>query len=123
MFNHTILASCILAADNVGSTTPKLHELDLIKSETLTVTVLKTVASKWERVATRLYFDSHDIERIKKDNRECMDACRSVFSEWLEGNGRRPTIWQTLIEVLKEADFSEIASDLEDVLKLNISTQ
>ena len=40
-----------------------------------------------------------------------------VFSEWLEGKGRKPITWATLIMVLKDsAEFSKIAHDLEIIL-------
>ena len=39
-----------------------------------------------------------------------------MFSDWLEGKGRQPTTWETLIKALEEADFSEVANDLKDVL-------
>ena len=39
-----------------------------------------------------------------------------MFMEWLEGKGRSPKTWETVIEALEEADLSEVASDLKDVL-------
>ena len=37
----------------------------------------------------------------------------AVFTEWLEGKGRKPTTWETLITALKEGEFLTVASDLE----------
>ena len=100
-----------------SSSLPKLHHLDRIERNRKTVKVNKQAASKWERVATRLHFENHDITRIKKDNPlQSFEACQTVFSEWLNGKGRKPTCWGTLIEALKEADLSELAADLEVVL-------
>lgn len=39
----------------------------------------------------------------------------AVFTEWLEGKGRKPTTWETLITALKEGEFLTVASDLEIV--------
>lgn len=40
-----------------------------------------------------------------------------VFSKWLEGRGRKPITWATLIIVLNGiAEFSNITHDLEDIL-------
>ena len=35
---------------------------------------------------------------------------------WLEGKGRSPRTWETVIEVLEEAELSEMANDLKVVL-------
>lgn len=39
-----------------------------------------------------------------------------MFSDWLEGKGRQPTTWETLIEALEEANLSELANDLKETL-------
>ena len=78
--------------------------------------VIKQAAAKWEAVATRLYFESHDISRIREDyHQQTVKACRTVFIEWLEGKGRNPTTWNTLIKILEEADLSELAGELKIV--------
>ena len=102
------------------NTKPEFHELDLLKSKGKTVRVMERTAAKWERVATRLYFGGHDISSIKKDP-TCLspeDACRKVFTEWLDGKGRKPVSWGTLIEVLEEAQIGELAKDIETILSL-----
>ena len=65
-------------------------------------------------MATRLYFEIDDISRIRKDyHQQSLEACKTVFMEWLQGKGRTPTTWKTVMSALKEADLSEIAADLE----------
>ena len=65
-----------------------------------------------------LHLEDCDIQRIRRDHRNdsYKDACQTALKEWLEGKGRNPVTWKTLISALKEAEFSEIASDLEYVL-------
>ena len=41
---------------------------------------------------------------------------QTVFNEWLQGNGRKPTTWNTVIKALEEADLSELAGELKIVL-------
>ena len=36
-----------------------------------------------------------------------------ILQEWLVGKGRQPVTWQTLVEVLKDAGFSELAKDIK----------
>ena len=99
------------------SAQPKLHQIDHIEGSGKVVQVIETVAAKWERVATRLYIHHHIIERIRKDNqRQCDPCCRKIFCEWLDGKGRQPINWQTLITALIEADCSELAGDLQKLI-------
>ena len=95
---------------------PHLHELDCIGGGHKTVKVINKTAHVWKQVATRLYFEGHDTLRIGKDERQAEDACRTVFIEWLEGKGRTPTTWGTILQALNEAEQGELAKDLEEVL-------
>ena len=79
--------------------------------------MIKQAAAKWESVATSLYFKIDDISRIRKDyHQQSESACQTVFMEWLQGKGRTPTTWNTVIKALKEADLSELSADLKVVL-------
>ena len=95
------------------SSTPKLHELDLLEDGGKTVRLIDMVAAKWDRVAIRLHFETHEIERMRQDALfQTRAACQSMFGKWLEGKGRKPTTWATLITALQEAGLSKVASDL-----------
>ena len=97
---------------------PRLHELDHIKIDGKTVKIINRVAAEWKAVATRLYFEGHEIQSISQDNPCTVDACQEVFTQWLEGKGRTPTTWETIIEALEEADFSEVTNDLKEILEI-----
>ena len=103
---------------------PRLYELDLIRRNGKTVRVINRAAATWERVAIRLYFKGHEIKSIERNKHfQTGNACRAIFIEWLEGKGRQPTTWETLIEALEEADLSELASDLKDTLEAVVHTK
>lgn len=70
----------------------------------------------WEEVATALHFEPNDILRIGKDKHQAKDACRTVFIEWLQGKGRDPITWETVIKALDEVQQGELAKDLREVL-------
>ena len=38
------------------------------------------------------------------------------FLHWIHGGGRTPVTWETLVEVLKEADLNTLASDIQSSL-------
>ena len=96
---------------------PRLHHLDLIEIGGKCIKIIQATASKWKQFATRLHFEPGDIECIRSDKpSQCYEACWEVCSQWLNGVGRKPTNWKTVIKVLKEIDLSEIALDLESII-------
>ena len=96
---------------------PELHQLDLLEGNGNTVRVIDEVAAKWEKLAMRLYFKSHDMDRIRRDHhQDSTAACQTMFSEWLNGKGRGPISWNTLIQALREAKMTLLASNLELII-------
>ena len=94
-----------------------MRQINIVEGNGKTVKLIKLVAARWEEVATMLHLEDCDIQRIRRDHRnDSCKACQTALKEWLEGEGRNPVTWKTLISALKEAKFSEIASDLEYVL-------
>ena len=39
-----------------------------------------------------------------------------MFNRWLDGEGRKPRTWGTLVTVLYEADLSSVANELEKMI-------
>ena len=98
---------------------PKFHELDLISGNKKTVRVFEGTASKWESIATRLYFEGNTISQIWTESQNNqLGACRSVFTEWLSGKEglRTPRTWSTVIKVLQEAHLGQLADELKEIL-------
>ena len=96
---------------------PELHELDLVQRNDITIRVINVVAPKWKRAAIRLQFKGHVIETIRHDSHfQAEPACQSMFSKWLEGVGREPRTWRTVVEVLKEIGLRVAANELHKAL-------
>ena len=83
----------------------------------MTVKVIERTAADWERIATALHFEGHEIKTLRADYHQSEDACRNMFVEWLEGKGRHPKSWETVLCALNEAGFGEVTSDLSDALR------
>ena len=102
---------------SLSNHTPVFHELDLLERHGKKLQLIKRITGKWEQVATRLYFPADAIEVISRDSyHQCDSACRTMFSRWLDGEGREPRTWGTLVTVLKEADLSSVANELEKLI-------
>ena len=99
------------------NTRPELHQLSLLEGNGLTVRVVDITATVWETVALGLFFKSHDISRIKRDHpQQSIQAATTVFSEWIEGKGRQPKTWLTIMKSLSEAGLETVARDLKHIL-------
>ena len=116
-FEYFSYSFILIDIEDVLHYQPQEHQLDLIEGNGREVRVIKKVASRWEDVATRLHFDLDEIKCIKKDNHYITNpSCCEMFNLWLKGNGRRPADWETLIKALREAEFSELAEDVQTIL-------
>ena len=84
-----------------------------------TIRVFERGANKWNRIATRLHFESDMIAQIRTDNQHnTFQACQSTFTEWLGGKEglRTPRTWSTVIAAIKEADLGQLADNLKEIL-------
>ena len=78
--------------------------------------IIKTIAKDWKDFGYLLNFDEtgRTIDCIAKENQlRPIDCCTHMMREWLEGRGRQPATWATLIDLLKDAEINDLAQQLE----------
>ena len=78
--------------------------------------IISTIAAKWEKFGILLDFDETGriLDRIAKDHpSDAERCCTQMMKEWLEGRGRQPATWATLIDLLKDADINDLTQQLE----------
>ena len=90
---------------------PTLHQLqDLrVQHQDSPVRVIDTIAGQWETVAIALHFEWNTIEFIRYNSNV---STVSMLGRWINGGGRKPVNWDTLISSLSRAGFSTLAGDL-----------
>ena len=98
---------------------PKLHQLQALTTPAgRRVKVKDEVAHEWQEVAVALHFDGGEIEAIRQSTyNQSSDACRVLFSQWLQGGHRKPVSWETLVQALTDAGFIYLAQLLRDTLR------
>ena len=102
---------------------PKLYELERFEQCSLVIRIIDRVAPKWKVVALSLHFEDNCIEIIEIDcHHQSVTACRTMFTRWLEGCGREPKTWRTLIIALKEANLCTLAEELEKMFQDSLLT-
>ena len=103
---------------------PQLHQLEQLTGSdgSKSVQVINSVAAKWEELAIALGFDAPAIAHIKRDHStDCREACSQMLQMWLRMEcsvASRSVSWATLIHCLKDAEFSSIGQELEEILNL-----
>jgi hypothetical protein len=95
---------------------PRLHQLQRLCRGNVVVNVIRAVAPSWEKFALYLEMERNMIDIWKRNADEVEDATRTLFGHWLNGNGRKPISWKTLIQALNENDLPNIASEVEAIL-------
>jgi hypothetical protein len=95
---------------------PQLHQLQRLCRDSVVVNVIRAVAPSWEKFALYLMVERNMIDIWKRNADEIEDATRKLFGHWLDGNGRKPISWKTLIQALCENNLPNIASDVEAIL-------
>jgi hypothetical protein len=95
---------------------PRLHQLQRLCRDSIVVSVIRAVAPSWEKFALYLEMERNVIDIWKRNADEVEDAARKLFGHWLDGNGRKPISWKTLIQALCENDLPIIATDVEEIL-------
>ena len=96
---------------------PELDDLLFYERNGKKVRVIARIASEWEKLALALSIEAYIMRTIKRNHgNSCEDACTDLLRRWLEGEGREPKTWATLVEALKEVPDVETVSAISDVL-------
>ena len=81
--------------------------------------IIATIAPDWKDFGIHLDFDEmgRTLDRIAREHQlRSIDCCTTIMREWLEGKGRQPATWATLIDLLKDADINDLAQQLERIV-------
>ena len=99
---------------------PRLQDLEILKlRDGGEIRIIESVASEWEKLATRFGFEEARICTIKRGAFfQIEDACYKIFNRWLNGeHDLKPPMWYNLIQCLEETSkFKNLARDVKDAL-------
>ena len=112
-----LMTSCLFSAAK-----PRLAQLTLLKTtEGQKVQIIRHLAPEWKDFGIYLDFDADgrtlDLIEAEQKMNGPVACCRAMFQHWLAGNGVHAT-WDTLIELLQDAEQSHLAQQIKAVLGL-----
>ena len=99
---------------------PTVRELVCLKTfspNSKTVRCVKKSESRWDDLALFLGLEA-EVDSIQSNfPRDVHRACKKMLQLWLEGQGRTPVTWRTLLDALEDADMTALADDLREALE------
>ena len=105
---------------SLSDSQPTIAQLLLLKTAADgKIKIISQLAPHWRDLGYIMNFDptGAEIEAIEQkyrgDPKEC---CRAMFQHWLNGNGVRPCLWGTLIELLEDCDQQALLEEIQSAL-------
>ena len=80
---------------------------------------MKNIAPRWNIFGIHLNFDNdgNTLNLIGARHPQDPKACYTdMMKRWLEGSGNQPANWATLVALLKNAEFFELAGQVEHLV-------
>lgn len=50
----------------------------------------------------------------KQHHQDAENITKAIFKRWIQGSGRRPVSWNTLVIALQDAGLKELADEIEE---------
>ena len=77
------------------------------------------IGTNYEKFGTLLLEDKkgNKVKNIKvSEHGDPVDITVEILKQWLQGKGRKPVTWQTLVKGLQDTDLNVLADDIESSL-------
>lgn len=95
-----------------------MHLCKIVAEDGSEVKIVERVAARFQRVAFALEFQPGVCDAVLNTAHNSYErACQMIFQKWLNGEGRKPVTWVTLIQALEHADFKQLARELKLTLR------
>eukprot|EP00731_Ephydatia_muelleri_P035388 Em0119g1a len=85
------------------------------------VSIILRTSNCYTKLAMYLLNDDNCdiVDSLKEKCRgDPVEIVTAVYKKWINGAGRQPVTWQTLLDVLREIEQNSLAEDIETVLKV-----
>ena len=97
---------------------PTMLELVRFRGRERRINIPQEIGVKYSQFGLLLLNDTTGAKVCNIEHKHHRNAERintEILEEWLEGRGKQPVNWRTLIKVLHDVQLSNLASDIEAV--------
>ena len=87
------------------------------------INIAREVGGSYNRLGHYLLEDHTDtaIKKISANpQKDATLISQEILKHWVQGAGGRPVQWETLVNALRAADLSDLATNVEQNLHLNL---
>ena len=107
LFSHTIA---------LGQPTVALQQLICFKTRSGRINILEQIGTHYRELGILLLDDTTGAVTkaiIEQYNYDATKIIFEIFEKWIQGKGKLPVEWGTLIEVLNDIELSELANKIK----------
>ena len=100
---------------------PTLSQLICFKTRADSINVLEQIGSHYREFGVLLLEDTAGAVTeaiVTKHKCDAKAINLEILRNWLEGKGKKPVEWSTLVKVLKDIRLSELANEMEQTLQI-----
>ena len=114
-----VTGSHILSFPIVQRQPPTLPELIRFKTRSGTINILEKIGTHYNQLGILLLEDTTGAitKAIINHSHDATNINLQILEQWIQGKGKKPLEWSTLIEVLNDIGLSELANEIEHTLK------
>ena len=83
------------------------------------IDIAAEIGPDYEKLGTLLLEDKkgNKVDSIEKSKHYIpVDITVEILKQWLQGKGRKPVMWQTLVKCLRDTNLNAVADDIESSL-------
>ena len=119
LFTHDYNHTFSLPPSIVQQPTVTLPQLISFKTPSGSINVLEQIGTHYRKLGVLLLDDTTGkitkaiIERYQND---ATNIIFEIFEKWIEGRGKQPVEWSTLVEVLKDIQLTELVKEMKQSL-------
>ncbi len=98
---------------------PRLPELLRFDGRHATINIPQQISIKFKKFGVFLLNDATGarVDALVHQHREDAEAInQAVLQEWLQGMGKQPVTWRTLVDVLRDCQLNTLADDISEQL-------
>ena len=103
---------------------PKLPILRHFPGKDGHIDIAEKIATDYKHFGTLLLNDDDGskVSIIEKEHGKTIDIMVEILEQWLQGKGRMPVTWQTLVKCLQESKLHVLANSIKNMLSMNSVT-
>ena len=85
------------------------------------IDIVKKIATDYKLFGTQLLKDSdgNEVRIIEMKHGDPVDITVEILEQWLQGKGKMPATWQTVIKCLRDTGLNVLADIIESSLSEN----